>query len=288
MTDTEMRTRTVHPRPDLPLTLTETGPADGRLALVLHGGGGPATVQGIAAHLADRYGMRGVVPTHPGWNGTERPDWLTGIDDLAITYLHWLRDEGHRDVLVVGSSIGGWTAAEMAFRDDGAAIGSLVLVNAVGVAVPGEPVREIFGLRPDEIAAYSFHDPARFAVDPATLTEERIALQQANMAHARLLAGDPYMHDPKLLDRLGRVRIPALVLWGESDRIVTPAYGRAYAEAFARGRFEPIAEAGHLPHIERPEATFAALDEYVDAHAGAGNAPAQSPGVHSVGGGVRL
>ncbi|MCX4989644.1 MULTISPECIES: alpha/beta fold hydrolase [unclassified Streptomyces] len=266
MTDTEFRTRTVFPRPDLPLALTETGPADGRVALVLHGGGGPATVQGIAAHLAAR-GMRAVVPTHPGWNGTGRPGWLTGVDDLAIAYLHWLRDEGHRDVLVVGSSLGGWTGAEMAFRDDGTVIGSLVLVNAAGVAVPGEPVRDIFALRPDEIATYSFHDPARFAVDPATLTEERIAAQRADLATLRVLAGDPYMHDPKLLNRLGRVRIPVLVLWGESDRIVTPAYGRAYAEAFARGRFEPIAEAGHLPHIERPEATFAALDAHLDARA---------------------
>ncbi|MEU4170830.1 alpha/beta hydrolase [Streptomyces sp. NPDC026665] len=274
MTDTEIRIHTVHPRPGLPLTLTETGPVDGRLTLVLHGGGGPATVQGIATHLAERHGMRAVVPTHPGWNGTERPDWLTGIDDLALTYLHWLRDEGHRDVLVVGSSVGGWTAAELAFRDDGEVISSLVLVNATGVAVPGEPVREIFGLRPDEIAAYAYHDPAPYAVDPATLTEERIAMQQANMASLRLLAGDPYMHDPKLLNRLGRVRIPALVLWGESDRIVTPAYGRAYARAFGRGSFEPIAEAGHLPHVERPEATFAVLDAHVHAHAGAGSAPA--------------
>ncbi|MEU4087344.1 alpha/beta fold hydrolase [Streptomyces aureus] len=269
MTDTEItRTRTVHPRPGLALTLAEHGPADGRPVLVLHGGGGPATVQGIAAHLADRHGLRAVVPTHPGWNGTVRPDWLTAVGDLAGVYLDWLAGDGHQDVLVVGSSVGGWIAAEMALRDDAGVIGSLVLVNAVGVAVPGEPVREIFGLRPDQVAAYSFHDPARFPVDPAALTEERIAAQQANAAVLRLLAGDPYMHDPKLLEQLGRVEIPALVLWGESDRIVTPAYGRAYAGAFARGRFEPIAEAGHLPHIERPEATFAALDAHILGSAG--------------------
>jgi pimeloyl-ACP methyl ester carboxylesterase len=266
MADTEStaKTRTVFPRPDLPLTLTETGPADGRTVLVLHGGGGPGTVQGIAAHLAGRGGMRVVLPTHPGWNGTERPDWFTGVDDLAIAYLQWLKDEGHRDVLVVGSSLGGWTGAEMAFRDDGAVIGSLVLVNSAGVAVPGEPIRDVFALDPREMSTYSFHDPARFAVDPAALTEDRIAAQKANMATMRTLCGDPYMHDPKLLNRLGRVRIPTLVLWGESDRIVSPAYGRALAAAFPNGRFETIAEAGHLPHIEQPAATFAALDAYLD------------------------
>ncbi|MFD8423154.1 alpha/beta fold hydrolase [Streptomyces sp. NPDC059466] len=263
MADTKStRTRTVRTRPDLPLTLTESGPEDGPLALVLHGGGGPATVAGIAAHLAAR--MRVVVPTHPGWNGTGRPDWFTGVDDLALAYLHWLKDEDHRDVLVVGSSLGGWTAAEMAFRDDGDRITRLALVNSAGVDVPGEPVRDIFALDPREIGTYSFHDPARFAVNPATLTEEQITAQKANMVTLRALSGDPYMHDPKLMNRLGRIRIPALVLWGESDRIMTPAYGRAFAAAFADARFVSVPEAGHLPHIEQPAATFAALDAYLD------------------------
>ncbi|WP_329546535.1 alpha/beta hydrolase [Streptomyces sp. NBC_01356] len=255
-------TRTVRPRPGLPLTLTESGPHGGRTALVLHGGSGPDSVRGIAAHLARR--MRVVVPTHPGWNGTERPDWFTGIGDMAAAYLDLLRDEGHRDVLVVGSSLGGWTGAEMAVRDEGGLIAGLVLVNSVGVAVPGEPIRDIFGLEPGEIPAYSFHDPARFAVDPATVTQEQVAAQKANMATVRALAGDPYMHDPTLLDRLGRVRIPALVLWGESDRIVTPAYGRALAAALPGGRFVTVPEAGHLPHLEQPAASFAALDAYLD------------------------
>ncbi|MFI6335997.1 alpha/beta fold hydrolase [Streptomyces sp. NPDC050535] len=255
-------TRTVRPHPDLPLTLTESGPPGGRVALVLHGGGGPDTVRGIAAHLAGR--MRAVVPTHPGWNGTERPGRLAGIGDLAAAYLRWLRDEGHRDVLVVGSSIGGWTAAEMALRDEEGLITGLVLVNSVGVAVPGEPIRDILGLGPREIAAYSFHDPARLPVGPA-VTPERAAVQRADMATVRALAGDPYMHDPTLLDRLGRVRTPALVVWGESDRVVTPAYGRALAAALPGGRFVTVPEAGHLPHLEQPAATFAALDAYLDA-----------------------
>ncbi|MFG2309080.1 alpha/beta fold hydrolase [Streptomyces sp. NPDC048566] len=256
-------TRTVRQHPDLALTLTETGPAGGPLALVLHGGGGPGTVQGVAAHLAVRHGMRAVVPTHPGWSGTPRPDRFTRIDDLALAYLRLLGEEEGREVLVVGSSLGGWIGAEMAVRDDGARIRSLVLIDAVGVAVPGEPVRDVLGLRPDELAAYSFHDPARFAVDPGTLTEDRIAARRADMATMRVLAGEPYMHDPTLLDRLDRVSIPTLVLWGESDRVVTPAYGRAYAAAFARARFETIPEAGHLPQIERPAETFAALDTHL-------------------------
>ncbi|GHJ99168.1 hypothetical protein SY2F82_09660 [Streptomyces sp. Y2F8-2] len=84
------------------------------------------------------------------------------------------------------------------------------------------------------------------------------------MATLRTLAGDPYMHDPELLRRLGRVRVPALLLWGESDRIVTPAYGAAYAAAFGDGRLEVIPEAGHLPQIEQPDATFAHIAAHME------------------------
>src|ERR1051326_6546011 len=110
---TEPFTRTIHWRPDLPITLTETG--SGPMALVLHGGGGPFTVQSIAAHLSQTRHV--ILPTTPGWNGTERPDWLTTVPELARVYLQMLTSQGYRDVLVVGSSMGGWIAREMALHD---------------------------------------------------------------------------------------------------------------------------------------------------------------------------
>src|SRR5262245_14593244 len=127
-------TRTVALRPDLQLTLAEAGA--GRPALILHGGGGPLTVAGIAGHLSET--MRAITPTHPGWDGTPRPDWLAGIGDLALAYLRYLDDTDLRDVLVVGSSIGGWIGAEMALRDGAGRISGLILIDAVGVAVEGE------------------------------------------------------------------------------------------------------------------------------------------------------
>jgi pimeloyl-ACP methyl ester carboxylesterase len=72
------------------------------------------------------------------------------------------------------------------------------------------------------------------------------------------------MHDPSLLGRLGEVQIPVLVLWGDSDRIFTPAYGQAFAAAFPHATFTVIQDAGHLPHIEQPGTTFAALDAYTN------------------------
>ena len=256
-------TRTVNLRPDLPVTLTEAG--SGRPALVLHGGGGPFTVAAIAEHLAET--MHAITPTHPGWNGTPRPDWCSGIDDIALAYLGYLEDNDLRDVLVVGSSLGGWIGAEMAVRDHTGRISGLVLLDAVGVNVDGQPIRDFFALDARGIAEYSFHDADRFYVDPVTVSDEQAARQRANMATMRIMAGEPYMHDPALLARLGRITIPVLVIWGDSDRIVTPAYGAAYAAAFGDGRLAIVRDAGHLPQIEQPAATFALIDDYAQSEA---------------------
>jgi pimeloyl-ACP methyl ester carboxylesterase len=252
-------TRTVRIDPDLNLALDDGG--SGRPTLVLHGGGGPATVSGVADHLAET--MHVLTPTHPGWNGNERPDRITTIVDLAVAYLRLLAIENLHDVIVVGSSIGGWLAAEMAVRDRDRRISGLVLIDAVGVQIEGAPIRDFFALDPRGVAEYSFHDAERFYVDPATVPDEQMARQRANIATMRELAGDPYMHDPDLLGQLATVDVPTLLIWGSSDRIVTPEYGQAMADAFANARFTIIPDAGHLPQLEQASATFEALDSFI-------------------------
>ena len=233
---------------DVELKLDEQG--SGEPMLVLHGGGGPVTIAGLVAHLAQNGHV--LVPTHPGWNGTRRPEWLSGVDDLAMLYLRLLKARGLRDVTL-----------EMAVRDVGGLIGKIVIVDGVGVEVSGESIVDFFALTPRGVAEHSYHEPDKFFVDPATLPPERVALIRGNIATLRIVAGTR-MFDPKLLRRLGQVDIPALVLWGESDRIATPTYGRALAAALPHARFELIERAGHLPQIEQPEATFAAIDKFVD------------------------
>jgi pimeloyl-ACP methyl ester carboxylesterase len=111
------------------------------------------------------------------------------------------------------------------------------------------------------VAKYAWHDADRFFVDPATVPAEQAARTKANMATMRVIAG-PDMDDPKLMRRLARVRIPVLAIWGDSDGIVTPAYGAAFAAAFQNGHLEVVKEAGHLPQIEQPAATFALIDAF--------------------------
>ncbi|MFX7139952.1 alpha/beta fold hydrolase, partial [Acinetobacter baumannii] len=130
-----MTSRIVAPYPGVSYALSEQG--SGPTVLVLHGGAGPDSVDALARHLSTRH--RVFVPTHPGWGDSARPAWFTGIGRLAEMYLELLDDDGADDVVLVGSSIGGWLASEMALRDRGRRISALVLVDGVGIAPVSAP-----------------------------------------------------------------------------------------------------------------------------------------------------
>ncbi len=223
---------------------------NGRPMLILHGGGGQQTVAGLAAGLSRAHV---VVPTHPGFGGEPRPEWFDSIDDLAFAYLDLLERLDLREVLVIGSSMGGWIASAMALHDTTQRLGGLMLINAAGIRVEGYPVVDVSTLAPDELLALSFHNPAPFRVDPATVTPEQVEGRKANARALAVYDQGLGSADPKLRRRLKRVNIPVLVAWGESDRVILPEYGRAYAQSFPNARFELIPEAGHLPQIEQPQ-----------------------------------
>lgn len=245
------------------LTLDERG--EGRPFLLLHGGGGPATVGAFADLLAERAGARVITPIHPGFGGTPRPETLTSVAGLAQLYVALLERLDLTDVTVIGNSIGGWIAAEAALLGS-PRVSGVVLVNGVGIEVDGHPMPDFFSLTPDEVAQLSWHDPARFQIDFTKLPPAAVAALPGNRASLATYSGAT-MSDPTLLGRLAGVRVPALVVWGEADQIVDVPYGRAYAAAIPGARFELITEAGHLPQIEAPQKVLAAIEGFVGARA---------------------
>src|SRR5256885_1185810 len=140
---------TVAPHEPVDVALDEYG--HGRPYLLLHGGAGPRSVAGFAQLLADGGDARVLVPTHPGFDGTARPDWLDSSAGLAEVYAGLLDALDLHDVTVIGNSVGGWIAAEMALRGSDR-IGRVVLVDAVGIAVDGHPVADVFTLSPAELS----------------------------------------------------------------------------------------------------------------------------------------
>ncbi len=244
------------------LTVRVDEQGNGRPMLLLHGGGGPQTMFGLASALSKRAHV--LTPTHPGFAGEPRPEWFDSIDDLAFAYLDLLERLDLRDVLVIGSSMGGWIASAMALRDTTRLLSGLVLVDAGGIQVEGHPIADVSTLTPDQLSALSFHNPVAFRVDPATVTPEQIEARAANFRALYVYDQGQGMGDPKLRRRLRRVRIPALVVWGESDGVIDPEYGRAYAQSFPDARFELIPEAGHLPQIEQPARLLTLVWEFAD------------------------
>ncbi|WP_305783102.1 alpha/beta fold hydrolase [Symbioplanes lichenis] len=244
---------------DITLHVDEHG--TGRPVLLLHGGAGPASVGGFAALLAGGGDLRVLAPTHPGFNGTERPASLTDIRGLARLYARLLDELDLSDVLVIGSSIGGWTAAELA------ALGSpritrLVLVDAVGLDVPEHPVADFFALSFPELARLSYADPEKFRIDPEAMSPEARETMAGNRATLAVYAST--MTDPTLRGRLASIGVPTLVVWGEADGIVTPAYGKEYAAAIPGAHFAELPGAGHMPQLETPGLLLAAVREQTD------------------------
>lgn len=249
----------------LQITIGEHGDANeaaGTGVLLLHGGAGARSMAGLAAALSEHAYV--ITPTHPGFDGTPRVPWLDTVGDLADAYLDLLAELGLRQVMVIGNSFGGWVAAEMALRDIDRRITSLVLLNATGIRPDhAGQVVDIRQLPPAAIGKLAFHNPA-LRPDPASLTDQQRAGAAANQQTMALYAGADFLFAPKLRRRLRRVTVPALVAWGTEDGVLSTDYGRAYAEAFGNGQFQPIPEAGHFPHIEQPAAVMSAIGDFVD------------------------
>lgn len=238
------------------LTVDERG--DGQAFLVLHGGAGPQSVARFSQLLAEAGHNRVVTPTHPGWGGTPRPDGLASIDGLAAVYRALLDELDLGDVTVIGNSIGGWVAAELALLHS-PRVGALVLIDAVGIEVDGHGVVDVSTMTVPEIMALSFRDPTPFRVDPATISDAQKAIMAGNSASIAVYTGSPAMADPTLLGRLEEITVPTLVLWGDSDRIVDAEYGRRYAAAIRSARFHLLPGTGHMPQMETPELALKAL-----------------------------
>ena len=231
-------------------TLTVDDRGSGPAVLVLHGGGGPLTVAGFVEAMSAR--SRVIAPVHPGFGGTPRPDDFDSVEKLADAYAALLERLALTDVLVVGFSIGGWIANALALRA-GTRLRGVVLVNGAGIMVDGEPCADVFSLTPQQLSALSYHDPARFGIDPSKLSDTQKAGMATNMKTLAVYGRARDMGDPALRARLADVRVPVLVVWGESDRVVTPAYGRAVAASFPDARLEILAQCGHMPQIEQPQ-----------------------------------
>jgi pimeloyl-ACP methyl ester carboxylesterase len=217
----------------------------------LHGASGAPAIMPFMEKLAARFDV--LVPEHPGYGLSDEPGWLDNIHDVAYFYLDFLRALELRNVTLVGSSMGGWIAMEMAVRDT-SRIKSLVLASPAGVAVPGVQPADIFLLSPEELVRSLFFDQrlaeARLA-EPVTPESIDIALK--NRHTTARLAWEPRLHDPCLPKWLHRIGVPVKIVWGREDRILPAKIADELKRLMPRAELHLLDNVGHLPHAEKPD-----------------------------------
>jgi pimeloyl-ACP methyl ester carboxylesterase len=233
----------------------------GEPVLFLHAAGGAGAWLPFHAQLAGA-GFEVIAPDHPGFGQSDDFPEVEAIDDLVYHYLDVLDGLGLGRPHVVGASFGGWIAAEIAVHSPHL-IGSLTLLSAAGLRLPDHPVADVFLMSPAKLAAALFHDP--LLVPPPTASSPGAAPDLdaiiASYREATSLARfswAPYLSDPKLERRLGRITAPTLVVAPSDDRLIPVAHARRYAALIGGADYAEVAECGHAMHVERP-AEFAAL-----------------------------
>jgi pimeloyl-ACP methyl ester carboxylesterase len=140
-------------------------------------------------------------------------------------------------------------------------------VDAFGIKISAREtpdILDVFNTSPQEVQRRSWHDPDKWAPDFNAMADDELVVHARNWEALCLYGWHPYMYNPQLKRWLRRITVPTLVLWGASDGIVQPSYGRAYSASIPDARFELIAEAGHYPEIEQPEAFVNCVTAFLD------------------------
>jgi pimeloyl-ACP methyl ester carboxylesterase len=222
----------------------------GEPLVFLHGASGAPVILPFMEKLAARFDV--LVPEHPGYGLSDEPEWLENIHDLAYFYLDFLRRLDLENVHLVGSSMGGWVALEMAVRD-ASRIASLVLVAPAGIASPEARPADIFLMPPEEMVRSLFHDPklaeARLA-EP--MTPEALDIALKNRHTTARLAWEPRLHDPHLPKWLHRIEVPVKIVWGAEDRILPVQISAELKRLMPKAEIHILRDCGHLPHAEKP------------------------------------
>jgi len=217
----------------------------------LHGAGGGGLWLPWMEDLAQKFNV--IVPEHPGFGRSDMPAWLDGIHDVALFYLEFLAAENLAGVHLMGGSIGGWIAAEMAMLD-ASRLKTLTLIGPAGIHVSGVRKPDLFMWSAEELARRLFHDKAmgdeaaKRAVDPAGDD-----VRMKNIYTVARLAWHPRFYDPLLMKWLKRVKLPTLIVWGRDDQVLPAALVQGFAERLPQAEIEIVPDCGHLPQLEKKD-----------------------------------
>ena len=231
--------------------------------LFLHGGGGAGIWLPCMAKLAKKFDV--IAPEHPGFGDSDTPPWLDTIEDLANFYLDFLDQLDLRGVHLIGSSLGGWVAAELAVRN-ATRLASLTLIGAAGIHLKDVEQVDTFLSNDEQRIRDLFHDQE--LAEAVIAGSERPELEDAALKNRMMtakLSWQPRNHDPQLRKWLHRIKVPTLLVWGDHDRLFPKEYALAYQRLIPGAKVVIIPNCGHLPHVEKGDEFAAELETFIGA-----------------------
>lgn len=234
---------------------------EGPTMLFLHGAGGAPVWTPFMQNLSERFHL--VVPEHPGFGGSDTPSWLTSVSDLAYFYLDFIAVLGLEPVHLVGNSLGGWIALEIAIRD-AARLRTLSLISPGGLFLDGYPAGNVFSWSAEEFARNVF-----VSADFAASYASQLAMMDArllgkNNATLAKIARSPLLCNPQLAPWLHRIKRPTLILWGDQDKVFPVSHAAALGKLIPNATIKIVSECGHLPHIEKRDVTVESIVGFLE------------------------
>ena len=238
---------------------------EGDPLLFLHGAGGLSGWPPFLADLARSF--RVIAPDHPGFGGSEGLEHLDDVVDLALYYTEFIEAMGLAQPYLVGHSLGGMIAAEVAAIAPDLA-SKVVLIAPVGLWLDDHPVMDFFAATPEELAAAMFHDPgSAIAKEMLTVPSDPEAQLEAALERTKnLSAAGKFLWpipDKGLKKRIHRIVAPTLLLWGASDRLVPPIYGEAFLRRIDRARLTVFKGASHMLPFEKTDEFIAVVTDFL-------------------------
>src|SRR5580693_4245532 len=245
--------------PGWKLHLSRAG--SGKPALVLHHDIGTPDRLRFYDALAAKYDV--LVPHHPGYSRSQRPDWMRSVRDIAVIYRGLLSELKIGNAALVGLGFGGWIAAEMASMAP-ADLSRLVLVGAMGIKPPQGDILDLAVTGYVDYARAGFHDQKAFdRVYGAEPSVDQLEMWDICREMSFRIAWKPYMYSQTLPHLLGAVRAPALVVWGDDDKIVPQSAAARYAKALPNAKLEIVKASGHCVDMEQPEALAKLVKDFI-------------------------
>lgn len=233
---------------------------EGEPLLWLHGSGGSVQVNPVMSELAKQYKV--YVPSHPGFNGSERPDWLLDYSDYNYFYRSFLDYFNIDQVVVVGHSMGGRIAVEFAVSHTHR-VKKLVLIAPAGIYEEGLKRPDTFILTPEQRTRLLFHSPdlTEQVLSRPVSDEEQGFVAKNLVSLARLNWECEY--NPKFPRLLQYITVPTCIISGENDQMIPPGYSKAYNKHIAGSELHLIPECGHVPMVEKSAQCYDIIREFL-------------------------